>query len=99
MGRPALEVADIFGIHGPAYREAHGHAMSGAQQRVMHAIKICRTAVLGGHVDKCDRCGHRRIRACRKTEWEVYSKPPFGGPDQVLDYLGRFTHRVAISND
>jgi hypothetical protein len=29
----------------------------------------------------------------------VYSKPPFGGPDQVLDYLGRYTHRVAISND
>jgi Putative transposase len=28
----------------------------------------------------------------------VYSKPPFGGPDQVLDYLGRYTHRVAISN-
>ena len=38
-------------------------------------------------------------RACRKTEWVVYSKPPFGGPDQVLDYLGRYTHRVAISND
>ena len=32
-------------------------------------------------------------------EWVVYSKPPFGGPDQVLDYLGRYTHRVAISND
>lgn len=270
MGRPALEVADIFRIHGPAYREAHGHAMSCAQRRVMRAIEICRTAILGGHVDKCDRCGHRRIsynscanrhcnkcqslarskwlakhsaqvlpvsyfhvvftvpdpiaaialqnkkvvysilfraaaatlrriaadpkhlgakigflavlhswgqnlqhhphvhcvvpggglsrdgcrwigcrdgfflpvrilsrlfrglflhglqeayadgklgfhaslqpladpvsfqtllRACRKTEWVVYSKPPFGGPDQVLDYLGRYTHRVAISND
>jgi hypothetical protein len=28
-------------------------------------------------------------KACRKIEWVVYSKPPFGGPDQVLDYLGR----------
>jgi hypothetical protein len=28
----------------------------------------------------------------------VYAKPPFGGPTQVLDYLGRYTHRVAISN-
>jgi hypothetical protein len=34
----------------------------------------------------------------RKSEWVVYAKPPFGGPEQVLDYLGRYTHRVAISN-
>jgi hypothetical protein len=32
-------------------------------------------------------------------EWIVYSKPPFGGPEKVIDYLGRYTHRVAISND
>jgi len=270
MGRPALEVADIFRIHGPAYRETHGHAMNSAQRRVMRAVEICRTAVLGGHVDECDRCGHQRIsynscanrhcnkcqslaraqwlskhaaqllpvpyfhvvftvpdkiaaialqnkklvysllfraaaaalrriaadpkhlgakigflavlhswgqnllhhphlhcvvpggglspdgsrwvacrnsfflpvrvlsrlfrglflrglneayaagklrfhgsvqplvdpenfqtvlQGCRKAEWVVYSKPPFGGPQQVLDYLGRYTHRVAISND
>ena len=34
----------------------------------------------------------------RQTEWVVYAKPPFGGPPQVLEYLGRYTHRVAISN-
>jgi hypothetical protein len=34
----------------------------------------------------------------RDTEWVVYAKRPFGGPGQVLDYLGRYTHRVAISN-
>jgi len=33
-----------------------------------------------------------------KKEWIVYSKEPFGGPEKVLDYLGRYTHRVAISN-
>jgi hypothetical protein len=33
-----------------------------------------------------------------KTDWVVYSKRPFAGPEQVLDYLGRYTHRVAISN-
>ncbi len=33
------------------------------------------------------------------TEWVVYAKPPFGGPKQVLEYLGRYTHRVAISNN
>jgi hypothetical protein len=35
----------------------------------------------------------------RQTEWVVYARPPFGGPKQVLDYLGRYTHRVAISNN
>lgn len=35
----------------------------------------------------------------RKIDWVVYSKPPFGGPEQVLAYVGRYTHRVAISND
>jgi len=34
----------------------------------------------------------------RQAEWVVYAKPPFGGPQQVLAYLGRYTHRVAISN-
>jgi hypothetical protein len=33
-----------------------------------------------------------------KTEWVVYAKPPFGGPEAVLAYLSRYTHRVAISN-
>ena len=33
-----------------------------------------------------------------RTEWVVYAKPPFGGPEQVLKYLARYTHRVAISN-
>lgn len=35
----------------------------------------------------------------RQTEWVVYAKPPFGGPRHVLEYLGRYTHRVAISNN
>jgi hypothetical protein len=34
-----------------------------------------------------------------KAEWVVYAKPPFGGPARVLEYLGRYTHRVAISNE
>ncbi len=40
----------------------------------------------------------RRLAASAQTEWVVYSKPPFGGPEQVLKYLARYTHRVAISN-
>jgi putative transposase/transposase-like zinc-binding protein len=40
----------------------------------------------------------RRLTASAATEWVVYAKPPFGGPEQVLKYLARYTHRVAISN-
>ena len=39
-----------------------------------------------------------RIAALRRSEWVVYSKPPFGGPAQVLAYLARYTHRAAIAN-
>jgi hypothetical protein len=39
------------------------------------------------------------LARCRTTDWVVYAKPPFAGPAQVLEYLGRYTHRVAISND
>ena len=38
------------------------------------------------------------VRKLHRHEWVVYVKPPFGGPEQVLCYLGRYTHRVAISN-
>jgi len=38
------------------------------------------------------------LAALRDRRWVVYAKPPFGGPEKVLDYLGRYTHRVAISN-
>jgi hypothetical protein len=38
------------------------------------------------------------LKRLTKTEWVVYAKPPFGGPQQVLKYLARYTHRVAISN-
>lgn len=41
----------------------------------------------------------RYLAGPRHAEWVVYAKQPFGGPQQVLDYLGRYTHRVAISND
>jgi Putative transposase/Transposase zinc-binding domain len=61
MARPAIEVADIFRRYGTAYREAYGFSMSQAQRRVMRAIEQCRTAALGGHVEQCDRCAHRRI--------------------------------------
>jgi hypothetical protein len=44
------------------------------------------------------RAFQRLLASVRAREWWVYAKPPFGGPEQVLAYLGRYTHRVAISN-
>jgi hypothetical protein len=67
MGRPKLEVADIFRRHGEAYRQQRGASLSKVQRRVMSAIELCRTAALGGHVEECDQCGHQRIcyNSCR----------------------------------
>src|SRR6202162_2163473 len=220
--RPALEVADIVRAHGDEFRQAHAASLSTQQKRVLRSIELCRTAALGGHLERCDQCGHERnaynscadrhcpkcrapaeslqsiaadpkrlgvqigffcilhtwgqsltahphlhcvvpgggisldgsrLVACRprfllpvrvlscrfrrlclryleqaytagklrfhgqlqhlsdpasfarylaplrKTKWVVYAKPPFGGPERVLDYLGRYTHQVAISNN
>jgi hypothetical protein len=60
VGRPTLEVADIFRRYGATYRAADP-SLSTAHRRVMTAIETCRTAALGGHVEQCDRCGHRRV--------------------------------------
>jgi hypothetical protein len=38
------------------------------------------------------------VRQCRRHDWVVYAKRPFGGPEHVLEYLGNYTHRIAISN-
>jgi hypothetical protein len=71
-----LEVADIFRRHGEAWRAANdGHA-NRSQLRVMSAIEACRTAALGGHVKRCEKCAHKRIsynscrnRHCPKCQW------------------------------
>ena len=44
------------------------------------------------------RAFYSLLGSLRRKEWVVYSKPPFGGPEHVLKYLARYTHRVAISN-
>jgi hypothetical protein len=69
MSRPALEVADIFRGHGPAWRQANAGHVSLGQLKVMSAIESCRTAALGGHVARCENenCGHTQIayNSCR----------------------------------
>jgi Putative transposase/Transposase zinc-binding domain len=67
MLRPALEVADIFRGHGPAWRHANAGHVSLGQLKVMAAIERCRTAALGGHVERCEDCAHTVIayNSCR----------------------------------
>jgi hypothetical protein len=67
MSRPALEVADIFRNHGPAWRKANAGHVSLGQLKVMSAIESCRTVALGGHVLRCDDCSHTVIayNSCR----------------------------------
>ena len=70
MARPpdrSLEVADVFRAHGAAWRKANAGHVSLAQLKVMSAIETCRTAALGGHVERCEDCAHTRIayNSCR----------------------------------
>ena len=74
--RPAFEVADIFRRHGDAFRVAQAGHLGRSQLRVMGAIEACRTAALGGHVERCADCAHERIaynscgnRHCPKCQW------------------------------
>jgi hypothetical protein len=67
MSRTGPEVADVFRHFGQAFRDQHGASLSAARRRAMLAIETCRTAALGGHVERCDDCGHQRIayNSCR----------------------------------
>jgi hypothetical protein len=58
-----------------------------------------RLKFFGDHAALADRRAFKRFLApLRKSEWIVHTKNPFAGPEQVLRYLSRYTHRVAISN-
>ena len=67
MGRPALEVADIFRTHGSAWRQAQSGHLSLGQLKVMSAVEQCRSAALGGHVLRCNGCEHLEVsyNSCR----------------------------------
>jgi hypothetical protein len=63
--RPRHEVADIFREYGPHYR--HNFPLPLSHRKVMHAIEVCRTSELGGHLERCDSCGYERnaYNSCR----------------------------------
>jgi hypothetical protein len=70
MARPpghSPEVADVFRAYGTAWRRANAGHVSLGQLKVMSAIETCRTAALGGHVERCEDCAHERVayNSCR----------------------------------
>jgi hypothetical protein len=76
MARPPLEVADLIRAAGDAFLERNRHWLGWKHIKVLRAIRRCRTAALGGHLDQCTRCGHRapisynscRDRHCPKCQ-------------------------------
>jgi hypothetical protein len=76
MARPPLEVADLIRAAGDAFLERNRHWLRWKHSKVLRAIRRCRTAALGGHLDQCTRCGHRapisynscRDRHCPKCQ-------------------------------
>jgi hypothetical protein len=65
--RPALEVADIIGAHAETFLTRYGAGLTATQRRALEDLGRCRTAALGGHVERCADCGHERIayNSCR----------------------------------
>lgn len=63
--RPKLELADVFRLYAPAYRNSHRLPLT--HLKVMRAIENCRTAALGGHIERCNECGYQRqsYNSCR----------------------------------
>jgi len=63
--------------------------------KLLHKLE---QALDSGELIDPEHDGHTLLRRAARKDWNVYSKPPFAGPEQVLRYLGRYTHRIAISN-
>ena len=65
--RPLLEVADVVRAHGAEFLERHGDKLTSGQRRFLRDVVRCRTAALGGHVERCSDCGQESIayNSCR----------------------------------
>jgi hypothetical protein len=64
MNQPPFEVADIIRQYGNSFIAKHRSWLTWLHLRVLYAIAVCRTATLGGHLDRCSRCGHEAISYC-----------------------------------
>jgi Putative transposase/Transposase zinc-binding domain len=65
--RPALEVADVIREHGEVFVTKYGDTLTDTQRQALRDLLACRTAALGGHVERCLDCGHERVayNSCR----------------------------------
>jgi hypothetical protein len=78
-----------------------------ARGNFLFPVKALSRVFRGKFLDRLQQCGatgkippaNGEIKASRQKNWIVYAKKPFGSPQTVLDYLGRYAHRVALSND
>jgi len=111
MARPPVEVADIFRRYGPLYRARH--RLPPHQLKLMRAIENCRTAALGGHVERCGHCHYQRIcyNSCRnrhcpkcqnlaRAQWVEQRKRELLPVDyfHVVFTLPAELHPLALSN-
>ncbi len=64
MNQPPFEVADIIRQYGNSFIAKHRSWLTWLHLRVLYAIAVCRTATLGGHLDRCSGCGHEAISYC-----------------------------------
>src|SRR5260370_19242459 len=65
--RPLLEVADVIRSHGKAFLQRYGSHLTPTQKKALRDLALCRTAALGGHIERCLDCGHERpaYNSCR----------------------------------
>jgi hypothetical protein len=80
----------------PVLRKRFRGKFSAGLKRLRQRGKLCRTGP--GRIFSNAKQWAKLLRRLHLRRWVVYAKAPFGGPMQVLRYLGRYTHRVAISN-
>jgi predicted Zn-ribbon and HTH transcriptional regulator len=91
MKRPPFEVADIIRAHGNSFVEKSRSWLTWLHLRVLFAIEHCRTAALGGHLDRCRQCGHEAIsfnscrsRHCPKCQTNARDKWLAGRSQELL---------------
>ena len=92
MSRPTLEVADIIRAAGKRFIENNRRWLRWPHLKVLQAIERCRTAALGGHRDRCNRCGHEAIsfnscrnRHCPKCQTNAREKWLDARSQELLD--------------
>jgi predicted Zn-ribbon and HTH transcriptional regulator len=99
MNQPPFEVADIIRAHGDSFVEKSRSWLTWLHLRVLSAIEHCRTAALGGHLDRCRQCGHQAIsfnscrsRHCPKCQTNARDKWLAGRSQELLP--AKYTHVV-----